>query len=269
MKVKEFRPSPAMQQNIYKFISLENDHQNILFKVIPRNYPAIIFMGPQSEGWKIWIGDAEFALMREKVYFAGLGFLPSAMHFFGNFKAWVIMLKPQMSRTVFGCSPEILINKIIPADPVLHRILIRINERIWEDTLNESEVKNLFENYLHPLFESKKPSPYLFKALEEIHTSNGLVNIKEVAEKVFTSNRNLLREFVNHTGVNPKKYASMVRFSCLMNDLMMLPKINLEALALSYNYYDISHLNKDAGFFLGNPLTGKNPFDKGLNDRLI
>lgn len=74
---------------------------------------------------------------------------------------------------------------------------------------------------------------------------------------------------MNHIGVNPKKYAAMIRFSMVLNEFMLCPKSNLEILALKYNYYDISHLNKDARLFLGHSLSSKNPFEKGLNEPLV
>lgn len=267
MKLIEFIPDTSMRQFIHKFIYIDNEFADLFFKVVPRNYPAILFIGPESGEWIIEINNKQHILNKETIYFAGLGFLPSSMKFTGKLRFWIGMLQPHVSGQIFNDSPKFFVNNVYEVDKVNSEIQ-NLNEQLWKfQDVHEAYL------YLNTFFEKflgkRKCSPYIYKALCEIQNAKGQTNIHEIAKKSFTSNRNLLREFVNHTGVNPKKYAAMIRFSTLLNEFMVGPKTNLDVLASKYNYYDISHLNKDARLFLGHPLSSKSPLEKGLNEPLF
>ncbi len=99
----------------------------------------------------------------------------------------------------------------------------------------------------------------IFHAVNLIIEQKGRIGVRELAARVFMSERNLERQFCVKVGVSPKAYANIWRFQYALQLLRSRTTQSLEDLVQEAGYYDISHCMKDlrqktgAGFeqFLG------------------
>lgn len=267
MKVYEFLPSKNAASFISKFIYIESNLAEFSFKTIPRSYPAIFFVFPDEGILEIKIGNLYHTLTHTNIYFAGLGYHPSQIKFIGNVRTWVLMLKPEAAEIFFGDSAKSFINQIFKVTDT-HLSFRFLAEQLWEQNIYTSESTKLMELFIIQNLKAPKLKPSLMMALNLIHNQNGTISIKELAKSSYTCNRNLLRQFDEYIGINPKTYSDMIRFSELMG-ILMTTAASLEELSFKFGYYDLSHLNKDAIRFLGESLHTARNDRKTLNQHMI
>jgi AraC-like DNA-binding protein len=247
---------------------LDNSLGDFGFQAIPRKYPAVIFTVSEAGFWEIGIDGRKYKLGNTNVYFTGLGFVPSEMYFKGAFKAWVLMLKPQASSMIFGDAAKSFVNELYCVTDT-HPQLRFLSEQLQESSFEPEKAVMLIESFFIRFLDSQRIKPNILLALHEIHHSNGNLNVKELAYISNTCTRNLLRQFDDYVGVNPKTYSAMIRFSGFMNQVMCIAPTNMEKLAFDFGYYDLSHLNKDALRFLGMPVYEMKHQKETLNHHMV
>lgn len=84
-----------------------------------------------------------------------------------------------------------------------------------------------------------------------IYESQGMISIRELAEKLCYSERNVRRVFRNELGISPKELLDIIRFQSLIRELNRSKPTDLTELALKYGYYDQSHFNHSFKHFFG------------------
>ena len=98
-----------------------------------------------------------------------------------------------------------------------------------------------FNQFFTDRIRSKKSQ--LKSVLIDIHNSNGQLSIYDLAERNFTTTRQLERQFKTNIGVTPKEYSSIIRFQ---NALRVIRKSgskrSLLDIAFECGFYDHSHL---------------------------
>lgn len=88
-------------------------------------------------------------------------------------------------------------------------------------------------------------------AVEYIRKANGLVSVKQIAEKACLSERQLERRFKSAIGISPKTFSRIMKFKHTVDYLRCCPKDSLYMTALECGYFDHSHLIKDFKAFGG------------------
>ena len=90
------------------------------------------------------------------------------------------------------------------------------------------------------------------KALQLIYLSKASISVAELCKKLRVNERYLQREFREHIGIPPSAYLRMLRFNNVFTELQLSKeKQNMEALAMLFRYYDLSHFNKDHKKYFG------------------
>lgn len=109
-------------------------------------------------------------------------------------------------------------------------------------------VDNILEdpaNYFNQFFMDriKVKNNQLESVLQDIHHSNGQLNIYELSKRNYITVRQLERNFKTHIGISPKEYSNIVRFQ---NALRVIKnshnKRSLLDIAFECGFYDHSHL---------------------------
>mgnify|MGYP001381489263 CR=1 FL=1 len=84
------------------------------------------------------------------------------------------------------------------------------------------------------------------EAIQLIYRNKGCISPKQLCEQLHINERYLQREFHAHIGIPPSTYLNIIRFNNIFTELSLAKeKQNLETLAMLFNYYDISHFNKE------------------------
>lgn len=93
-------------------------------------------------------------------------------------------------------------------------------------------------------------------ACAKIISGHGLDSISQVANELGVSERRLERRFRQSVGVSPKTFSRIVRFQTVLNAVQGSTSANLLDTALSFGYYDQSHVIRDFKEFSGvTPMT--------------
>lgn len=90
------------------------------------------------------------------------------------------------------------------------------------------------------------------EALQVIYQRKGCISVKELCEKLHINERYLQREFRKNIGIPPSAYLQILRFNNVFATLSTASeKQKIEGLAMLFNYYDLSHFNKDYKKYFG------------------
>ena len=82
-------------------------------------------------------------------------------------------------------------------------------------------------------------------AIKMIEHAIGQVSVQDVADKVCLGIKQFERTFSKYVGVNPKKFASIVRFQNVMQMKRKHTSASMSQLAFENGYYDQSHFIHD------------------------
>jgi len=88
-------------------------------------------------------------------------------------------------------------------------------------------------------------------ALRYIETCGGAVDMRTLARELGYSHKHVIHLFRDHVGIPPKLLARIVRFDRLIGSLRRGAPESWSELALTFGYYDQSHLVRDVRQFTG------------------
>ncbi|MAD97518.1 MAG: hypothetical protein CMB99_09365 [Flavobacteriaceae bacterium] len=134
----------------------------------------------------------------------------------------------------------------------------------------EEHCPKLFET-VSPVFKESKNDPSLFserfytaieqldlkinqrtkdvdEAIRIIHENKGLINIKDITDKVAITSKTLNYQFKKIVGITIGRYIRQYRFISLITQYQQ-EEIDFYEMMYKYNYYDSSHFTKDFHFF--------------------
>lgn len=123
--------------------------------------------------------------------------------------------------------------------------LISLLEEVYEQLkeLKFEEKCLLAEQFLLSNINHKLHSSVFSTAIDKIDQSNGVAKLKELAESLQVSQRQLQRLFKKRLGITPKDYCKIVRVNSYLLDILSNnEKIDYIDLVIKYNYHDQPHL---------------------------
>jgi AraC-like DNA-binding protein len=90
----------------------------------------------------------------------------------------------------------------------------------------------------------------IIATIQHIISQRGVVNVDDLVERNFLSQRQFGRKFKAYTGFSPKMFSRIVRFENFISSYVKSQN-SLTSLAYTYGYYDQSHLIKEFREFSG------------------
>lgn len=269
MDITSIAPSASVSPYVAQYVVVRNKEEHgSFFKMVPRSYPVFIFTSPEMETVDNQIGGTVQDFEQGKIYFAGLDLEPALMGIKGNVNFIVVLLPPYCAGLFLREDAYVFTDRKYCITN-LNTALRELNEQLWDKNPSVSQQIDLLENYLLKSAEKSTLCLYMVRAISAIHSTKGCIDVKELSRQSYTCDRNLLRMFNQHLGLSPKQYSSMVRFNSFMKDYIEMPEVPIELLATRYNYYDLSHLNKDTLRFLGDCPTRCIAQDQTVNKVLV
>lgn len=92
--------------------------------------------------------------------------------------------------------------------------------------------------------------PIIDKCIDDIYTSSGVINIKDLLAQYKCSRRYLEKHFAYVLGVSPGKFAKLLRFLMVIHEIEV-EKADIGKIFSELNFYDLSHFVKDFEYFMG------------------
>jgi AraC-like DNA-binding protein len=238
MKYTEFKPAPALVPYIDAYWTATGDGIGLKTeKILPDACIDIIFnLGPDCQ-----TESNTYLLKSEQAYLVGtmIRFKETLMQ--PETKLLGIRFKPA-AFTVFYDYPS------------LHRLTdqtIEFNKQLSPDIGSTIKYSSA---YLDDFFLKKlsHPKRSLFPIVNGIQNQDGQVTVKAIAQKHFTTIRQLERHFNQHMGISPKDFINLVRYqSALYKIQNNTTNKSLLEIAFESGYYDHSHLTNEIKKYTG------------------
>jgi len=98
---------------------------------------------------------------------------------------------------------------------------------------------------------ARRISPYVALGIQAIDRLRGRASVEAICANANVSRKHLNQLFQSQLGISPKKYARVVRFASLIDDVAMTNQVNWTVISAKAGYYDQSHFVRDFRTFTG------------------
>lgn len=186
--------------------------------------PQSLLVGPQLSRVDLTMGCDMVVIM--------VGFQPGGMHRLLRVPMHEMLERPVDSTFIFGREIEI------------------ITERLAEATDIDNMIE-IIELYLIQKAKGLKTMLPIEEVLVQMLQQKNLVNVDQLAKQACVSIRQLERQFKERTGMPPKVFCRLVRFSRAWIMREKSPDISWLHIAHSCNYADQMHMIRDFKEFAG------------------
>ncbi|GAA0193946.1 hypothetical protein GCM10009122_57070 [Fulvivirga kasyanovii] len=229
MEYKETRPCTALQPYIHSFWELKGDHDDRQWeRIFPDGCPGLVVNVGDSCVTDSGIVTMDFG----KTYVAGAmtsfkeSFISENTHLFG------VCLKPGVFSNFYNYAPQ---NELRDKTVQLEKPYSFNIDKFIKSPLN----------YLNHFFYDRlqNKNGLLVSVIHDIHQSNGLAGISDIAKRNLITVRQLERYFKTHIGLSPKEYSNIIRFQNAISQIKNSGgDRSLLDIAFECGYYDHSHL---------------------------
>ena len=244
MRFDKFIPTAALKPYIKYFVVSENERENE-YKVFPSSGLVIGFqyrgklaaitnntpsnlssagISGISDRYKSFKNSAGIGTVL--VYFTETGFVHFASH---------------PANELFGLS--------ISLDSIFEKSNVNeVEEKLSINTTDKQRIK-IVEQFLLSQLKNIDADKLIVEAVRLIYETKGTIRIKELNEKLFISQSPFEKRFRKVVGTSPKKFASIVRFNTVLENLTKTK--SLTEICYENNFFDQAHFIKDFKQFTG------------------
>ncbi|MDR1402503.1 MAG: helix-turn-helix domain-containing protein [Tannerellaceae bacterium] len=227
-------PSPLLAPYVkeYWFLSADSTGKQ---RAIPSGYAGLIF----NRGGNIY--SEEYSLY-PKSYLFGQSVRPVNIGF-DNLNIVIVVFQPVGIKMLLNMSGSELKGQNVGLD-LLSPQLKELETR-FRDTLDDQKVVCLIEDSLSGYLNSRED--YNYKRFASVIQSieMGESNISKLADRACLGYKQFKRLFSEYTGLNPKEFIQINRFSKTLHLLQTSSSANLNEIACKCGYYDKSHLIRE------------------------
>jgi AraC-like DNA-binding protein len=169
----------------------------------------------------------------------------------------LIVFRPHGVKSFFNFPITELLNENLSLQDLINNEAIELEDKLLNSPNNKQRITHL-ENFLIERLIYNNEFERVEHAIKMIENTKGQIKAQNIASEVCLGIKQFERTFSKYVGINPKKFASIVRFQ---NVLQIESKNNNSMSQLAYNngYYDQSHFIHDFKSLTG--LTPKAFFD--------
>jgi AraC-like DNA-binding protein len=183
-----------------------------------------------------------------------------AVHRYARYQEGIqLMLTPVGARALLGLPLVELAQRVVALEDLLPGEGPRLVAQLQHDPDWDTRFARL-EAWLLRLLADRAPDRLVGWACTQLQQARGALPIHQLGAQAGYSERQLIRRFLEHVGVAPKRYARLVRFDTLMAHLRKRPRQrDWGELAVLFGYADQSHLVREVRQFTGITPTGLEP----------
>ena len=244
MKFDTIIPTDRLKPYIKKLVVSENPAEKI-YKVFPSTG---LVVGFQYRGQLNNIHNNE----EVKLAKAGITGISDRFKIFKNSAdtGTILVYFSEIGFTYFTSSPaNELFNESISLDNIFNRNQVIETEEKLALATNDKQRIHIVQQFLLGQLRDIKNDKLIVEAVKLIYESKGTVKISELNEKLFISQSPFEKRFRRLVGTTPKKFASIVRFNCVLDDLSRIK--SLTDICYENNFFDQAHFIKDFKQYTG------------------
>jgi AraC-like DNA-binding protein len=175
-----------------------------------------------------------------------------AVHRYARYQEGIqLMLTPVGARALLGLPLVELAQRVVALEDLLPGEAAALVAQLQQEPAWAPRFARL-EAWLAHRLASRAPDPVVGWACAQLQQARGALPIRQLGQQAGYSERQLIRRFLEHVGIGPKRYARLVRFDALMAQLRAAPRErDWGGLAVRFGYADQSHLVREVRQFTG------------------
>jgi AraC-like DNA-binding protein len=229
-------PPPHLQQYVQAFWHAEGSGA-LTLGAIADGCPGLVFH--QTEQGLLW-GEQKKKLSSFFLY--GQTTRLSKMQTGGAFRMAGVMFYPHVMKILFGFNASEVtddcVDLLLLSGDEGKELVIQL-----EDSFDKSALYKLIGNYLSNIIYRKKIThdTIIQNAVIQLMQSNGDVNLKQLQQSLFITERTFERRFEQYVGIPAKLFARVCRFQASLQQLRNGQYDKLSDIAFNNGYSDQSH----------------------------
>lgn len=155
----------------------------------------------------------------------------------------LIVYRPHGVKSFFNFPITELLNENLSLKDLINNEVIELEDKLFNAPNNKQRIAHL-ENFLIGRLIYNNEFERIEQAIKMIENSKGQIKAQNIAYEVCLGIKQFERTFSKYVGINPKKFASIVRFQNVIQ-MNGKDKRSLSQLAVDNGYYDQSHFIHD------------------------
>ena len=244
MKFDKHLPTDQLKPYIKYFIVSENELEKA-YKVLPSSG---LVMGFQYKGRLAVISDNTETHLAT----AGITGISDNYKIFKNSPATgtVLVYFTDTGFTHFASHPvNQLFNLSLSLEELFPKEKVReVEEKLAQATADRERIQTV-EQFLLSELKDIHTDKLIVEAVKLIYESKGTIRIKDLNQKLFISQSPFEKRFRKVVGTTPKKFASIVRFNTILDNLENAR--SLIEICYENSFFDQAHFIKDFKHFTG------------------
>lgn len=244
MKFDKHFPTDKLKNYIKYYVVSENDLESE-YKVFPSSGLVIGF---QYKGQLAAIKDNSI----NKLTSAGITGISDSYKIFKNSAGigTILVYFTETGFIHFTSNPaNELFNLSLALDDIFEKSKVSEVEEKLRSAASDKQRIRIVEQFLLAQLKDIQADKLIIEAVKLIYQSNGTIRIKELNEKLFISQSPFEKRFRKVVGTTPKKFASIVRFHAVLDNLNNTK--SLTAICYENNFFDQAHFIKHFKQFTG------------------
>jgi len=162
----------------------------------------------------------------------------------------LIAFRPHGVKSFFKFPITELLNENLSLQDLANNEAVELEDKLL-NALNNKQRINHLEKFLIRRLNHSDDFERVEHAIKIIENSKGQIKAQDIAHDVCLGIKQFERTFSKYVGINPKKYASIIRFQNVIQMKRKHKKSNMYQLAFDNGYYDQSHFIHDFKSFTG------------------
>lgn len=245
MKFDKHFPTDKLKDYIKYYVVSEMDSESE-YKVFPS--PGLV-MGFQYKGQIASVKDKTLNRMAS----AGISGIADGFKVFRNSDhiGTILVYFSDIGFTHFSSRPaNELFDSIISLEDIFEKYKVNEIEEKLATVFTDNQRIKIVEQFLLAELKDIQADKLIIEAVKLIYQSKGTIRIKELNEKLFISQSPFEKRFRKVVGTTPKKFASIVRFNTVLDNLNETK--SLTEICYENNFFDQAHFINDFKKFTGN-----------------
>ena len=162
----------------------------------------------------------------------------------------LIVFRPHGVKSFFNFPITELLNENLSLHDLINKETIELEDKLFNSPNNRQRITHL-ENFLIKRLIHNNEFERVEHALKIIENLKGQIKAQDIAHEVCLGIKQFERTFSKFVGINPKKYASIVRFQNVIQMRRNHDNSSMFQLAFDNGYYDHAHFIHDFKSFTG------------------
>jgi AraC-like DNA-binding protein len=168
----------------------------------------------------------------------------------GTLLNFTIVFQPAGLFRLTGISSVEFTNKYLDAQYIFPKHIGFVHEQL-QHAQSYNEMVLIADRFITTLVHTSRKNAHLLDSVGRAMVTNSNNSIDWLAKESCLSTKQFKRKFIERTGVNPKTYSRIIRFTKAFNIKNAYPDIDWLRIAVEYDYFDYQHLVKDYKDFTG------------------